>query len=255
MDRRRKPAIGWSSRISPARSPSSPAHGPDAFYKGSIADLIAREMSASGGLITKGDLAAYAARERAPITGTYHGYHIASMGPPSSGGIALVELLNILEALSACRLRPERQPHHAPHGRGRAPRLRGSRRMAGGSGLREGSHQRPHREALCRPASRGDLDRNTRRPAATCSAGAAGGVRVRPRRRTTRSSTRTATPSPRRPRSTAGYGNGQVVAGAGFLLNNEMDDFSVEARRAEHVRPDRRRGQRHRARASACSAR
>jgi gamma-glutamyltranspeptidase/glutathione hydrolase len=71
--------------------------GPDAFYKGWIADRIADDLAANGGLITKGDLAAYEAKERAPVKGTFRGYDIASMPPPSSGGVALIEMLNILE--------------------------------------------------------------------------------------------------------------------------------------------------------------
>ena len=74
--------------------------GPDAFYKGWIADRIAEDMAAHGGLITKDDLANYAAKERAPIKGTFYGYDIIGMPPPSSGGIALVEMLNMLEAMN-----------------------------------------------------------------------------------------------------------------------------------------------------------
>ena len=73
--------------------------GADAFYTGWIADRIAEEMKANGGIISKADLAAYKAKERAPIRGTYKGYDIVSMPPPSSGGVALVEMLNILEPL------------------------------------------------------------------------------------------------------------------------------------------------------------
>ena len=72
--------------------------GADVFYKGWIADRIAEDMKANGGLISKRDLAAYKARERAPVRGTYKGYEIVSMAPPSSGGIALIEMLNILQA-------------------------------------------------------------------------------------------------------------------------------------------------------------
>ena len=72
--------------------------GPDVFYKGWIADRIAEDMAAHGGIITKDDLAAYEAKERAPVTGTFRGYDIASMPPPSSGGVALIEMLNMLEA-------------------------------------------------------------------------------------------------------------------------------------------------------------
>jgi len=71
--------------------------GPDAFYKGAIADQIAQEMSKNGGLITKEDLAAYRAVERTPISGDYRGYQVFSMPPPSSGGIHIVQILNILE--------------------------------------------------------------------------------------------------------------------------------------------------------------
>jgi len=71
--------------------------GPDAFYKGWIADRIAQDLAANGGLITKDDLAAYEAKERAPVTGTFRGYEIAAMAPPSSGGVALIEMLNMLE--------------------------------------------------------------------------------------------------------------------------------------------------------------
>jgi gamma-glutamyltranspeptidase/glutathione hydrolase len=71
--------------------------GPDAFYKGWIADLIEADMKANGGIITKKDLAAYQAKVRLPVTGSYRGYQIISMPPPSSGGVALIEMLNILE--------------------------------------------------------------------------------------------------------------------------------------------------------------
>jgi len=73
--------------------------GPDVFYKGWIADRIAEDMAANGGLITKADLAAYEAKERTPVMGTFLGYDIISMPPPSSGGATLIEMLNMLEAL------------------------------------------------------------------------------------------------------------------------------------------------------------
>jgi gamma-glutamyltranspeptidase/glutathione hydrolase len=73
--------------------------GADAFYTGWIADRIAEDMGAHGGLITKADLAAYQAKERTPIRGTFLDCEIISMPPPSSGGVALVEMLNMLEAL------------------------------------------------------------------------------------------------------------------------------------------------------------
>lgn len=72
-------------------------NGPDEFYKGTIAEQIAQEMQKNGGLITKEDLAAYKAVERTPISGDYRGYQVYSMPPPSSGGIHIVQILNILE--------------------------------------------------------------------------------------------------------------------------------------------------------------
>jgi gamma-glutamyltranspeptidase / glutathione hydrolase len=72
-------------------------YGRDGFYKGTTAHLIAEDMKMHGGLITEEDLAEYQAVERAPIHGTYRGYDIISMPPPSSGGVALIEMLNILE--------------------------------------------------------------------------------------------------------------------------------------------------------------
>ena len=71
--------------------------GADGFYKGEIASRIESTLKANGGLITRKDLIAYTAKERPPVEGTYHDCHIISMGPPSSGGICLVEILNILE--------------------------------------------------------------------------------------------------------------------------------------------------------------
>ena len=80
--------------------------GPDAFYTGWIAEALARDMAANGGLITTGDLAKYKAKERVPVRGTFNGFEIISMPPPSSGGIALIEMLNILEALGIEKLAP-----------------------------------------------------------------------------------------------------------------------------------------------------
>ena len=71
--------------------------GQNGFYRGETARLITQEMQRGGGLITASDLARYTAIERAPVRGTYRGYEIISMPPPSSGGTALVEMLNILE--------------------------------------------------------------------------------------------------------------------------------------------------------------
>jgi len=71
--------------------------GKDGFYKGKTAKLIAQFMKKHNGLITEKDLANYEAAEQKPIHGTYRGYDVYGMSPPSSGGVAIVEMLNILE--------------------------------------------------------------------------------------------------------------------------------------------------------------
>ncbi|HDZ5145742.1 TPA: gamma-glutamyltransferase [Campylobacter jejuni] len=71
--------------------------GPDAFYKGKIADLIASDMVKNKGIITKEDLAQYQVIWRKPVEGTYRNYDIISMAPPSSGGAIIIQILNIME--------------------------------------------------------------------------------------------------------------------------------------------------------------
>ena len=73
-------------------------HGPAGFYEGETALLLEKEMKANGGLITREDLKNYQAKQRAPIKGTYRGHEVIGMPPPSSGGISVQLMLNILEA-------------------------------------------------------------------------------------------------------------------------------------------------------------
>jgi gamma-glutamyltranspeptidase / glutathione hydrolase len=72
-------------------------HGPRAFYRGPLARKIAASVRQAGGVMTASDLKKYRAVERKPLKGTYRGYDIVSMPPPSSGGVELIEMLNILE--------------------------------------------------------------------------------------------------------------------------------------------------------------
>ncbi|MCC7031325.1 MAG: gamma-glutamyltransferase [Acidobacteria bacterium] len=71
--------------------------GPSGFYEGETAALIEKDMKANGGLITREDLKKYQAKRREVIKGTYRGYEIIGMPPPSSGGIAVTQMLNVLE--------------------------------------------------------------------------------------------------------------------------------------------------------------
>jgi gamma-glutamyltranspeptidase / glutathione hydrolase len=87
-----------------ARTLQRIADNPDTFYHGDLAKEIAKAIRKDGGLITERDLANYQVKEREPVTGTYQGYTIISSPPPSSGGIALIEALNILEGYNLSRL-------------------------------------------------------------------------------------------------------------------------------------------------------
>ena len=78
--------------------------GPGAFYQGAIAQRIADAVTRAGGVMTAADLAAYRAIERPVVRGTYRGYDIVSMPPPSSGGVHLIQMLNILEGYDLAKL-------------------------------------------------------------------------------------------------------------------------------------------------------
>jgi gamma-glutamyltranspeptidase/glutathione hydrolase len=78
--------------------------GPNEFYEGETARLIAADMKRNNGLMTLEDLRGYVAKERTPLRGNYRGYEIISMPPPSSGGAVLIEMLNILEGYDLNKL-------------------------------------------------------------------------------------------------------------------------------------------------------
>jgi len=80
--------------------------GPREFYDGKTARLIAEDIQHNGGLITRQDLRDYTPKERVPLRGSYRGYGIISMPPPSSGGAVLIEMLNILEGYDLQKLHP-----------------------------------------------------------------------------------------------------------------------------------------------------
>ncbi len=78
--------------------------GADGFYRGETAALLVAEMERGGGLVSWRDLAEYRAVERRPLRGSYRGFDVISMRPPSSGGVALIEMLNVLETDEYARL-------------------------------------------------------------------------------------------------------------------------------------------------------
>ncbi len=200
--------------------------GADGFYRGPIADLIEAEMTRSGGLIHKSDLAAYKAVERPAITGTYRGYDIIAMPPPSSGGIALIQTLNILEGFPLKDDGPgsSKTIHLMAEAERRVYADR-SEWLGDPDFFKvpvKGLIAKPYAEAL-----RKTIDPNKATPSAA----------VKPGKPLDFESTQTTHYSVIDADGTTvtttttlnGYfGNGQTVSGAGFLLNNEMDDFSVK---------------------------
>jgi gamma-glutamyltranspeptidase/glutathione hydrolase len=78
--------------------------GPRGFYQGPVADKLAKAITDAGGIMTTDDLKSYAAVVRTPVRGTYRGYDIVSMPQPSSGGVVLLETLNILEGFQLAEM-------------------------------------------------------------------------------------------------------------------------------------------------------
>lgn len=194
----------------------------DGFYKGTTAHLITAEMRKHGGLITEQDLASYEAKERAPVRGTFKGYDVITMPPPSSGGVAMIEMLNILEGLDlkAAGHNSPQYVHWLAESMRRAFRDRAIH-------LGDPDFTKPPVDRLTSKAYgtrlRGTIDANKASPSSPAdvtqgyesdetthySVVDKDGLAV--------SVTYTLE---------AGYGLGAVVEGAGFLLNNEMGDFN-----------------------------
>ena len=95
-----------------ARTLKRIADNPDDFYHGALARELAASLQKGGGLITVDDLAQYEVKEREAVRGSYRGYEIISAPPPSSGGITLIEILNILEGYNLAKLGRSGQSIH-----------------------------------------------------------------------------------------------------------------------------------------------
>ena len=101
----KQPDLAWSIKQI-AKS------GADAFYKGAIADKIVADMAKNGGHIDHEDLANYQVKIKEPLLGDYRGYQIIAMPPPSSGGVVLLQMLNILEQFPLNEWGPGSQSYH-----------------------------------------------------------------------------------------------------------------------------------------------
>ena len=198
--------------------------GRDGFYKGQTARLLAEEMKRGGGLITEEDLARYQAKERAPVKGTYRGYEIISMPPPSSGGVAMIEMLNILEGFDVKSMghNSARHLHHLTEAMRRAY-LDRAKFLADPDFAKipvERLTGKPYAAQL-----RKTIDPQKASPSAPADVTVAGESG-----QTTHYSVVDASGLAVSVTYTleAGYGSGIVVPGAGFLLNNEMGDFNAQ---------------------------
>ncbi|HEX7119090.1 MAG TPA: gamma-glutamyltransferase [Longimicrobiales bacterium] len=198
--------------------------GRDGFYRGETARLIAAEMRRGGGIITEKDLAAYEAKERTPIHGSYRGYDIISMPPPSSGGVALVEMLNILEGFDL-RSMGHNSPayiHHLVEAMRRAYRDRA--RFLADTDFVDVPIGRLTSKAYAAEL-RAEIDADRATPSAPEDV-----ELVAESTETTHFSVVDADGMAVAVTYTleAGYGSKIVVPGAGFLLNNEMGDFNAK---------------------------
>ena len=90
------------------------AANPDDFYRGAMAKQLAASVQAHGGLLTEADLAAYTVVDRKPLVGTYKGYEVITSPPPSSGGIVLLETLNMLAGFDLPKLGAVPTPDRSP---------------------------------------------------------------------------------------------------------------------------------------------
>jgi len=196
--------------------------GQDGFYRGETARLFAAEMRRGGGLITEADLARYEAKERAPVRGTYRGYEIISMPPPSSGGVALIEILNILEGydLAATGHDSPRYVHLLVEAMRRAFLDRARY-------LGDPDFVQPPVARLTSKSYAAELRRGIQPDRASSSA-AAQVTQAYESPQTTHYAIVDASGMAVAVTYTleAGYGLRAVVPGAGFLMNNEMGDFN-----------------------------
>ena len=197
--------------------------GPRAFYEGRIAEAIAAAARGAGGIMTADDLKAYRAVERTPVRGRYRGYDIVSMPPPSSGGVALIEMLNILEGFKLAKLPREEALHDEIEAMKRAYADRAvymgdpasvKMPLAGliskqyAARLRAGITDKATPAADIKPGKPADFEgKNTTH------------FSVLDRDGNAVSNTYTLNFS---------YGLGLVADGTGVLLNNELDDFTAK---------------------------
>jgi len=199
--------------------------GPKGFYEGPTADAIVAQMKADGGLITLADLKKYQAKWRTPIELTYRGYKIVSMPPPSSGGVTLAMICHILEGYDLGKLgfqSPE-ELHYVFEAMRRAYAARNAK-------LGDPDMVKMPLEQLLSDAWAKEQRATIQTDRATPSSEiAAAGPASASGPHTTHFSVVDAAGDTVAMTTTINwwYGSGVTVKGAGFVLNNEMDDFAA----------------------------
>jgi gamma-glutamyltranspeptidase/glutathione hydrolase len=199
-------------------------HGLDSFYQGKLAAQLVAGVRAQGGIWTEADLSAYRALERAPIVGQYRGARVVSAPPPSSGGIALIEALNILSQFDLRTVTPVQRKHLVIEAMRRVHRDR-ALYLGDPDFIDVPVSRLTSTDYAAGLAASIRLDRAT--PSMTLpgiGAGAAAGPQTTHFSVLDRDGNRVAATIT----VNFGFGTGRMIAGTGLFLNNEMDDFSMK---------------------------
>ncbi|MDQ6886060.1 MAG: gamma-glutamyltransferase, partial [Gemmatimonadota bacterium] len=196
--------------------------GPKAFYSGTIADLMVAEMKRGGGIITKEDLSRYAPIWREAIRGRYRGYTLLSMPPSSSGGVTMIEALNILEGYDKLPPFESAQYRHLFAEAFRRAFVDRNTKLGDPAfvsvpvgELTDKTYAQHQRQSIA-------WDRATATPKFSNSA--AIGMHTTSYSVVDASGNAVATTTT----LNNGYGSGVFVTGGGFFLNDEMDDFAAQ---------------------------
>lgn len=200
--------------------------GSDAFYKGKIADLIVADMQKNNALITKEDLAEYKVVWREPIKGTYRGFELISMPPPSSGGTHIIQILNIMENADIAKL--GFASSKTLHIMAEAMRQAYADRALF---MGDPDFVKVPVEALTSKAYAKEIYKKIPPNKAIASSQVKAGLgQIHEGENTTHYSIVDSKGNAVSITYTinASYGSGVAVDGAGFLLNDEMDDFSIK---------------------------
>ena len=226
LDDGKLPAAGWTFRTPDLARVLDriAAHGSDGFYKGELATTLVDGVRAAGGNWSLDDLADYQAKERAPFAFDYRGWHIVTASPPSSGGIAIAEMLNILGGYDLAKLDRVHRVHLTVEAMRRAYRDRAEY-------LGDPDFVKMPLAMLTSPDYAAGLRASINPGKATPSDLLPGYLDAPQGTNTSHfsiidddgnlvSATQTVNLS---------FGSAFVVAGTGFVLNDEMDDFALVA--------------------------